>query len=812
MIRKIFPQFFSKLSSCETIIVHENRSFHEIEFDSRDIQYPKDTLFVCIIGEKTNGHHYISSLIKQGVKNFLISDSSFQTKEANFYLFKDTISGFQQLVSELRKEFKQEVVAITGSNGKTTIKEWLAQLLGSTHNICKSPKSYNSQIGVPYSVAKLDSHDLGIFEAGISRKNEMTALASIIQPEIGIFSNLGDAHAEGFSSLKEKAEEKSKLFKTCKKIIYCSDHLLINETLTSLYSKDQLITWGQSSGHYSISYLSEESKTAIVIESPDIKQTFYTQLLDNGSLENITHCIIFCLEYDLTPSQIQYGLDLLTPISMRMEIKEGVNANLILNDSYNNDLSGIKMALDLAKKIDHQKSKILILSDLLQNDTYSPQFIEELTATLEYGQLNQLLFVGKESKKISTEKFNSSFFFDTTKELIQHLDTTLYKDSFFIIKGARQFEFEKVSKVLEHKGHQTRVEVNLSTLVKNYNYYKSLLKPETKVMAMVKAFAYGTGMIEVAKLLEFNQIDYLAVAYTDEGVLLRRNGVLSPIMVMNAHTGDYSLLKEHNLEPEIYDLDQLRSFEVEGGNLLYHLKFDTGMHRLGFNRDSFPFLIDYLKDHPKIKIQSTLTHLAGTDESEHDSFTDSQIQKFKEFNSQLEQIIQQPFLKHALNSSGIERHTESQFNMVRLGIGLYGIGNTPEAQNVVEQVVTLKTAISQIRTVPANESIGYSRKGQVNRESRIATIPVGYADGYDRRFSNGIGHVSINSVLAPVIGNVCMDMTMIDVTDLDCSEGDEVIIYSSEISIAAQAKKIDTIPYELLTHLSERVRRIFYFD
>lgn len=804
MIHQIFAEEVHKKLGFEAFISISKQSFDTIEFDSRDITHPEKTLFLCLKGQKSDGHAYIKSLIDLGVKSFLISDASYVNNQANFFLCEDTVVGFQALAQEIRKSFtKNNVIAITGSNGKTIVKEWLGQILSVRWNICKSPKSFNSQIGVPYSVSKLSNHDGAIFETGISQKGEMQALAETIQPNIVIFTNIGDAHSEGFENITQKIEEKALLGAEASSIIYCKEHTQIATILEQKYPKDKLISWGEDAD-FKVAYKTEDQKTIVKIN----EHTFQTLLVDKASLENATHCIVTSLVLGLDPKVIQFGLSLLKAVDMRFELKEGADNNMLLNDSYNNDLAGLKMTLDLAKKLNRNAKMVLLFSEFVHQDLIDETRDRELLFLLQNSNLEHVYWVGKSNAV--TDKVTNCTCFAETKELAVFLQKNKLKDTFFVIKGARQFEFEQLVDVLELKQHITRVEVNLSSLIQNYNYYKSLLKPQTKIMVMVKAFAYGTGIVEVSKLLEMNQVDYLAVAYADEGVLLRQNGITKPIMVMNVVSDDLEHLLEYKLEPEIFSLEQLTYFTQKTTDLSYHLKLDTGMHRLGFDDDNLETLLQFLEQNPTLKVLSILSHLAATDEAQHDEYTYLQLQKFESYSQAIQKALGYKVNRHILNSAGIERFTDYQYDMVRLGIGVYGFG-VKEAKSL-KQVISLKTHISQTRKLVATETVGYGRKGKLTRDSIIATIPIGYADGYDRRFSNGVGSVLIHGKEAKVIGNVCMDMTMIDVTDIDCKAGDEVIVYNEVLSADSQAKKIGTISYELLTHLSERVRRIFYFD
>lgn len=803
MIHQLFPKDIRNLSNTESSVFYADQGIQYIEFDSRDVNNTPQTLFVCVVGQKVDGHDYIDELIEIGIRNFLISNESYKSDKANFYLCKDTVSAFQKIAQGIREKFKHPVIAITGSNGKTIIKEWLGQLMSMKYTVCKSPKSYNSQLGVPYSVSKLTTQDFAIFEAGISQANEMTNLQKIIQPNIGIFTNIGDAHSEGFDSRGKKIEEKLELFQNSEKIIYCSDQLEIDEIIKNRFDADKLVSWGRK-GRYRVTVNVGSEHSFIYVNEEKFKVNF----VDEASIENSCHCIVSALEVGMLPQNIRYGLELLSQVEMRLEIKEGANNNLLLNDSYNNDLAGLKMTLDLAKKLEASKDKVLIVSDFLNQKENNGSFKKELEQIIDQSQVREIIWVGKSNNGLTLSMPLKQF--DDARAVVEYLETKNYRDQFFILKGARQYQFEQIADVLEQKQHRTRIEVNLSQLIQNLGYYKSLLKPRTKVMAMVKAFAYGTGIIEVSKLLEMNQIDYLTVAYTDEGVFLRENGIKTPIMVMNVTKDDLDNLLNFDLEPEVYSLSQFEYFVNKSDKLKYHLKLDTGMHRLGFEEKNLNDLLTFIDSNKQIKIESVFTHLASAGREGDDKFTNSQFSKFEKMAEKIETVYKSDLIKHVLNSSGIERFTEYQFDMVRLGIGLYGFGTSNDAKT--KQVLSLKTNISQIKELDASESVGYNRTGTSTKDFRIATIPVGYADGYDRRFSNGKGAMLINGLLAPVIGNVCMDMTMVDVTEISCREGDEVIVYGKDINIEIQAKKIGTISYELLTHLSERVRRIFYFE
>lgn len=807
MISSLLPIQVQNIDTIACHIQSYDWPIQSLEFDSRNITNPEKTLFIALKGEKTDGHQYITALAKLGVKNFLVSDEIHITAQANFYVVKDTLFGFQEIAKYIREQFKNPVIGITGSNGKTVVKEWLAQLLSIKYNVCKSPLSYNSQVGVPYSVSKLKNQDLGIFECGISTCGEMNTLQPIVAPDFGIFTCLGDAHQVGFESIAQKGEEKLHLFRSAKKIIYRAEHHLIESLLQNHFSASQLISWGKE-GQYKVAIQTEE-QTELRIN----RQKYHLQFTDEASIENCCHAIVMALEYGLSPSEIQYGLDLLRPVSMRLEIKEGINGNTILNDSYNNDLTGLQMAIDQAQKMSAGQPIHLLLSDLIYKGDYSPEFTQEIATLIQSAKPSTLLLVGDQSQKLlnASSLPKNTKHFNTTENLIDYLKSHTDRNQFYLVKGARQFGFEQVIDLLEQKQHSTRIEVNLSTLLTNLNYFKKQLKPSTKLMVMVKAFAYGMGMVEISKLLEINKVDYLAVAYTDEGVELRKSGILLPIMVMNPTSEDLQNLVDFNLEPQLFKISQLTSLLAKSPELPIHLKLDTGMHRLGFDHSTFEELLHFLQKHPETNVRSVLSHLAGADEPQHDDYTRQQIADFKDKSSQIEQVIHKKVIRHILNSAGIQRFGSEQFDMVRLGIGMYGFG-IQKNHPVLRQAIVLKTNISQLRKLGTQETVGYGRKGKLSQPTTIATLPIGYADGFDRRLSQGVGRVIINGQQAPVVGNVCMDMTMVDVTGIECREADEVVIFSPEYPLDQLAERIGTISYELLTHLSERVRRVYVFE
>ncbi len=806
--------------------------------DSRIVSQPQHSIFFAIKGERHDGHHFIDELYQKGVREFVVEKKAItdnfknrlkKLSEAKFFLVENAIRALQNLVAEHRQKFDIPVIGVTGSNGKTIVKEWLSALLSGDYAISKSPRSYNSQLGVPLSVWEInENHTLGIFEAGISKSGEMENLEPIIRPSIGIFTNVGSAHDEGFRSRKQKTTEKLRLFCRSKTLIYCKDYEDIDEEirilLRAVNPSIELIGWSKKAGSNTyVNALASATYTTLQILWNSKNYTFQISFIDDASIENATHCIFLMLHLAINPDEIQVRLNLLKPIAMRLELKQGINNCYLIDDTYNNDFAGLSMALNFMSQQHRKQYKVLIISDLLQSGLEETDLYESIADLIKSKEIDQIIGIGE---VISRNKnlFKNSSFYETTEEFLEKHPIHQFQNSLILVKGARKFEFEKIVNRLIQKAHGTVFEVNLDALTNNLNFYRNKVGSSTKIMVMVKAFAYGSGSAEVASLLEYHRVDYLGVAYTDEGVVLRQNGIKLPIMVLNPQPESFAKLIEFNLEPEIYSFKILHSFiyhlktsflnsPLGAGGI--HLKLDTGMHRLGFEEQDIEQLLEILKQNPEIKVASIFSHLVGADESEHNDFSHSQIEKFDRMSKKIMQTLdyrnaEPQVVRHICNSAGIIRFPEAKFDMVRLGIGLYGVEITGTEQNALQTVGSLKTIISQIKNLKAGETIGYSRKGILEKDSRIATIAIGYADGFDRGFSKGIGKVLVNGTICPVVGNVCMDMTMIDVTDATCDEGDEVIIFNKDLTINDLAKSIGTIPYEILTGVSERVKRVFY--
>ncbi len=774
--------------------------------DSRSLVFPEESLFFAIHTQKNDGHRYIPELYARGVRNFVVSQAPEQPAEdANYLIVPSPLKALQRLAERHREEFDIPVIGITGSNGKTVVKEWLYQLLSPDYRITRSPRSWNSQIGVPLSVWRLSEHtQLGIFEAGISEPGEMGALQSIIQPTIGIITHLGSAHDENFGTREEKCREKLRLFHDAQVLVYNADDTLIAECISKSGFQGQCLGW---------------TKREIGI---DLSEYF----LDAASIEDACHCVSICRYLGLSDTTIRQRLQRLEPVAMRLEVKEGRNGCTLITDTCNSDLVSLEIALDFMRRRPEAQGRrrVLILSDIKQTgltltDLY--QTVAELVN--EYG-VDKFIGIGPEVSA-GMANIDGEILKNGNIEIFPALDAFLaspsfaaLSDSVVLIKGARQARFDRLADVLVQKVHETILEVNLSAVVNNLNYYRSFMRPETKMVCMVKASAYGAGAVEIARTLQDHRVDYLAVAVADEGVELRRAGITANIMIMNPEMSSFRTLFEYGLEPEVYSfrlLDALiHAAEREGiTNFPIHIKLDTGMHRLGFDASSpreIDALIQRLQSQNALIARSVFSHFVGSDSDDFDQFSLRQWQLFTAAADQLQAAFPHHILRHICNSAGIEHFPERHCDMVRLGLGLYGIN--ARNNEMLSCISTLKTTILQIHDVPANETVGYSRKGHLTRDSRIAALPIGYADGLDRHLGCGHGYCLVNGQRAPYVGNICMDVCMIDVTDIDCREGDQAVIFGPDLSPAVLADAIGTIPYEILTSVSPRVKRVYYVD
>lgn len=801
--------------------------------DSRKVIFPENSVFIAIKGVYHDGHQFILPLYQAGVREFIVEKTALTTEfteqlkaldEGTVWVVNNSTQALQQLAERKRAASSATVTAITGSNGKTIVKEWLASMLSPDYKVLSSPKSYNSQIGVPLSVWPLNkTHQIAVFEAGISKPHEMEYLEKIIKPEIGIFTNIGSAHDEGFKSIKQKVSEKLRLFTHARKLIFRSDYHTIQEEadllLKSVNPEIRLITWATDAQAFiKVSYENLLEHTLIHLEYTDKKLTFSTNYKDQATLENLTHCIVYLTETGMASETIQRRIGLLQPVSMRLEIKEGIYHSNIIDDSYNNDLQGLIMAMDFLKENQRKPRKVLILSDLLQTGVKPAELYDEVNQIILEHNIDLFIGIGPDLSA-NASKFSSinNSFYESTDDFLKNFTFSRLTDSLVLVKGARLFAFERIVFRLQKKNHHTILEINMDALTHNLNFYKEFIGNQTKIMVMVKAFAYGSGSMEVASLLQHHRVDYLAVAYPDEGVTLRNTGITLPIMVMNADPESYEIMVRYQLEPEIYSRRTLHYWlqNIQTYNTLtdlppVHLKIDTGMHRLGFIRQDMDWLKEEISNQPNLKIASIFTHLAGADDEVHDSFTRSQYELLTAAAEDIESVLDYKPLRHILNSAGIISYPEFRLDMVRLGIGIYGVDSSGKNQSRLKVVGTLRTIISQIKDYSSGETIGYSRKGVINQQSRIATIAMGYADGLDRRCGNGNSQVLVNGTLCPTIGNICMDMAMIDITSAQAQEGDEVIIFGENPDISTIARQTGTIPYEILTGISERVNRVFY--
>ncbi|TXK36621.1 bifunctional UDP-N-acetylmuramoyl-tripeptide:D-alanyl-D-alanine ligase/alanine racemase [Pontibacter qinzhouensis] len=789
--------------------------------DSRKLSQPAGTVFFAISGKYNNGHKFISQLYAQGVRQFVVEELPVEEQsrsypEANFLQVTSSLAALQTAAAWHRQQFKVPVIGITGSNGKTIVKEWLAQLLTPDELVVKSPRSYNSQVGVPLSVWQLnEKHTLAIFEAGISQPAEMEKLQHIIQPTMGIFTNIGSAHNQGFDSVAQKVAEKLKLFAQADLLFYCADHEQVHEAVQA--GNIASFTWSRKSKKADLIISGTTiagAKTIVVYTYQRQKQRLAIPFTDDASVENALHCLAVLLYCGLSLADIQNRLDKLHPVAMRLEMKEAINGCYLIDDTYNNDLAGLAIALDLLASQPQRGKRTLILSDLLESGVPEEELYQQVAALVRVKKVDKVWGIGPTIQKNAEAFGGTGTFYSGTAAFLKQFKADAFRNEVILIKGARVFGFEKIVQAFQQKVHGTVLEVNLDALVHNLNFYRSRLAPDTRLMVMVKAFAYGSGSFEVANLLQFHHVNYLAVAYADEGGSLREHGITLPIMVMNPSVDSFAKLRQYNLEPEIYSLELLEQFLFESGgaNARIHLKLDTGMHRLGFTESDFEMLFYMLEQHPKVQVVSVFTHLAGADEALHNDFSARQIANFRQLSEQVEERLGYKTIRHVLNSAGIVRFPEHQLDMVRLGIGLYGVEATGAEQEALQPVSTLKTTVSQVKGIGKGETVGYSRKGVAAEAKTIATIAIGYADGYDRRFSNGVGEVIINGKRAPIIGNVCMDMCMVDVTSLEVKAGDEVIVFGPQLPLVELAQKIGTIPYELLTNVSARVKRVFFAE
>lgn len=801
--------------------------------DSRSLCFPEETLFFALRSERNDGHRYIPELYHRGVRSFVVEQLPDKWQEyypqANFLRVPDTLKALQRLAERHRDEFQIPIVGITGSNGKTVVKEWIYQLLLPSHAVTRSPRSFNSQIGVPLSVWLMNEHTrIGLFEAGISEPNEMQALHDIIQPTIGVFTNLGSAHQENFTSMREKCLEKMKLFQDAKTIVYPADDPVISEVITSecqpgahfgRYDHTERVACKVldrkvvgDKAQVSVSFHYDQQRTETLFD-------YTLPFIDEASIRNSMLCAATCVQLGLTLDVIRERLLHLEPVAMRLEVKPGINDCTLINDSYSNDLDSLVIALDfMNRRPDCEgRKRTLILSDIFQSGQQPDQLYKIVSEIVKKGGVEKFIGIGMEiTRRKDDIDIPEKYFFDTTADF---LNSALFRQlhrEVILLKGARRYGFEVITDQLVQQVHETILEVNLNAVVQNLNYFRSFLKPDTKMVCMVKADAYGSGAVEVAKTLQDHRVDYLAVAVADEGVTLRQNGITSNIMIMNPEMTAFKTMFDHELEPEVYSfrlMDALIKAARKEGITGYpvHIKIDTGMHRLGFDPEKdIDEVINRLNNQNAIIPRSVFTHFVGADSDDFDRFSAMQFERFDKASKKLQSAFSHHILRHIDNSAGIEHFPERQLDMCRLGIGLYGVDSRDN--RILHNVCTLKTTILQMRHVSKEETVGYSRKGILQRDSVIAAIPIGYADGLNRHLGRGRGYCLVNGQKAPYVGNICMDVAMIDVTDIDCQEGDTVEIFGDHLPVTVLSDILDTIPYEILTGVSNRVKRVHYQD
>ena len=794
--------------------------------DSRSLCFPEETLFFALKTQRNDGHRYISDLYRRGVRHFVVeqvpehADTIYP--EANFLRVPSPLAALQRLAERHRDEFDIPIVGITGSNGKTMVKEWLYQLLLPSQKIVRSPRSYNSQIGVHLSVWLLNEQtEVGIFEAGISQPGEMFALRDIIQPTVGVLTSLGAAHQENFRSMEEKCMEKLELMHDTEAMVYCSYNDIVSRCIRRMQYKGEKIAWSQCDEQAAFFVKSVEFKPAassLITYIYQGEENCYTiPFIDEASIENSFTCAAVALHLGLTPAQLAERMPRLQPVAMRLEVKQGQRGCILINDSYNSDINSLDIALDFMQRRQASLRKTLILSDMFQTGTSPEALYAQVSDLCLKRGVDKFIGIGPEltAQSDRIRVADKQFFADVnhfiSSDAFNSLDHEL-----ILLKGARQFGFDQITEQLEQKVHETILEVNLNAVVENQNYYRSFLKPETKMVCMIKADAYGAGAVEIAKTLQDHRVDYLAVAVADEGVTLRKAGITANIMIMNPEMTAFKTMFDYDLEPEVYSfrlMDALiKAARKEGiTGWPVHIKLDTGMHRLGFDPiHDIDEVIDRLHHQNAIIPRSVFSHFVGSDSDDFDAFSAQQFELFEQGSQKLQSAFTHKILRHMDNSAGIEHFPERQMDMCRLGLGLYGVD--PRDNRMLHTVSTLKTTILQLRHVPAGDTVGYSRKGRIERDSVIAAIPIGYADGLNRHLGNRHGYCLVHGQKAEYVGNICMDVAMIDVTDIPCQEGDQVEIFGEHLPVTVLSDIIDTIPYEVLTAVSNRVKRVYFQD
>ena len=795
--------------------------------DSRSLCFPEETLFFALQTNRNDGHKYIPELYQRGVRNFVVTDVPADRAEtypdANFLKVSNTLKALQRLAERHRDEFDIPVVGITGSNGKTMVKEWLYQLLSPEMFVTRSPRSYNSQIGVPLSVWLMDEHtQVGVFEAGISKPGEMAALRAIIRPTIAVLTNLGTAHQENFSSMEAKCREKLVLFHDARTVVYDADDAIVRQIVSETDIQGETIAWSRrdkNAAFYVSEVKKEDAMSVVSYIYKGVTGRYSLPFIDAASVSNSIICAVVALQLGLSRDALDRRMRLLEPVAMRLEVKEGQHGCTLINDSYNSDINSLDIALDfMNRRPDHKgRRHTLVLSDIYQSGKASRELYKEVSDLALKRDVEKFIGIGPQLCAQAEEiQLPEKFFFHTVDQFIHSEVFRSLHNEVILLKGARKFGFDQVTELLVKKVHETILEVNLNNVVENLNHYRSFLKPTTKLVCMIKADAYGSGSIEIAKTLQDHRVDYLAVAVADEGVTLRRNGITANVMIMNPEMTAFKTMFDYDLEPEVYSFRLLealiRAAEKEGiTDYPVHVKLDTGMHRLGFDPTAdMKRLIDRLKHQNAIIPRSVFSHFVGSDSDAFDDFSARQFALFDAGSKQLQAAFSHKILRHMDNSAGIEHFPERQMDMCRLGLGLYGVD--PRTNAMLQNVSTLKTTILQMHCVKAGETVGYSRKGVIEHDSLIAAIPIGYADGLDRRLGNRRCYCLVNGKKAPYVGNICMDVAMIDVTGIDCREGDSVEIFGDHLPVTVLSDVLETIPYEVLTGVSTRVKRVYFQD
>ncbi|WP_306352093.1 bifunctional UDP-N-acetylmuramoyl-tripeptide:D-alanyl-D-alanine ligase/alanine racemase [Flavobacterium sp. '19STA2R22 D10 B1'] len=791
--------------------IDETCLIDNVSIDSRSLQNNNHTLFFALVGQNHDSHLYISKLIAKGVKNFVVHHIPQDLEaKANFLVVENTLEALQNFARYYRKLFSFPIIGITGSNGKTIVKEWLNFLLSPEYNIIRSPKSYNSQVGVPLSLIGInEKHNLGIFEAGISMVGEMGKLETMIQPTLGILTNIGSAHDEGFENIEQKTLEKLKLFKNVS-VLICQKNDQIEAVLDP---KIKTFTWSLTDKSADVFVHLQNASTLTILYQND-SFAIDIPFQDKASIENIITCLIVLLHFKYDQKTIQERLHNLYPVEMRLQVKNGIHNCTIIDDSYSSDYQSLKIALDFLEQHKTHPKKTVILSDIFQSGLPVEELYSKVALLLTNNKINRVIGIG-DTIGHHLNDFPNFISFKNTSDFLNQFNASSFENETILIKGARNFFFDEIVVLLEEKTHETVLEINLNAISHNLNFYKSKLKPATKIMVMVKAFGYGSGSFEIAKLLAHHNVNYVGVAFADEGIALRKAGIEMPIIVMNPEISAFSAMIAYKLEPEIYSTKVLKTFlaiaqQKNLSNYPVHIKLDTGMHRLGFEEKALEELIRLLKNNNFIAIKSIFSHFSASDDPQFNDFTLSQIKLYDQWSLRIMNELSIHPIRHILNTSGIYNFPEYQFDMVRLGIGLYGVGNDKDEMKNLQSVGTLKTIILQIKEINPGDSVGYSRAYMVTHPIKTATLPIGYADGIPRSWGNEKGYVMIHNQKAEIIGNISMDMMVVDISTIDCQESDTVIVFGTTPRVTEIAETVGTIPYEILTSISHRVKRIFY--